>query len=434
MALPQKKYSKFLQIKNSTNLDNAQYSNLNTNINGFEFNNRTKELYEYFMPNNNVPMTPKDLYPNQQKQQKGFCLGNFNNVNPNFITNINPNNNLNNGQNFIANSNPNNNFNNNPNFKANNNPNNNFNNNPNFIGNINIIKPNNQGNFVERNKVKNNIRNERYENQQVNYYNNEIIPANKFNRRSNGIKDEIANENIIKNESCSLYENNDNLKIPTEDILKCKNPQYKKNYYENNKEENNILNNNNNSNNIKYVNYNALNGRTNEMLDKELNKGNNSEKVDGFTEAALNNGDNKYDEYTEKVLNKTLGFNIISNNGIVPNAPYIDQLSFINKKKYQKINNGNSNQMLNNINLMNNNSKNIHSRNFSSKRRTNGLNKDENYRNNDANKIRDCRSYDRNSTKDSFSRTFFMNGNSIAGISGDQIAFMKFKNGMKINM
>ena len=426
--LRQKNNNIFLQIKNSTNIGNAQYSNLNTHINSFEFNIRTKELNEYFKPNNNVPMTPKDLYPNQQKQQKGFFLGNFNNVNPNFITNINPNNNLNNGQNFIANNNPNNNF--------NNNPNNNFNNNPNFKANINgIITPNNQYNFVERNIVQNNIRNERYENQQGDYYNNEITPANKFNRRLNGIQDEIANENIIKNESCSLYGNNDNLKIPTEDILKCKNPQYMEKYYENNKEEgftefmveNNILNNNNNQNNDKYINYNVLNGPTKDMQDKALNKGNNSEKVDNFTEIELNNGDNKYDEYTEKALNKTLGFNINNNNGNAPNAPYIDQLSFINKKKYQKINNGNSNQMLNNINLMNNNSKNIHSRNFSSTRRTNGLNTEENYWNNDANKTRDSRSVDRNSMKDSFSKTFFMNGN----ISGDQIAFMKFKNGMK---
>ena len=331
MNLPQKRHNRYLLVKNNTNLDNAQFSNINTNIDSSEFNNRSRDLYKYFAPNNNVSMTPKDLYSNQQKQPKAFFLGNFNNV-------INPNGNINNNSNFIANSNP----------------NNNFNNNQNFITNINGNNmPNNQDNFVLKNIVQKNIRNDRYENQQGNYYNNEIISSNQFNRRSNGIQDEIANKNIIKNESCSLYGNNDNLIIPTEDILKCKNPQYMKNYSENNKEENNILNNNNNSNNIKYVNYNALNGRTKDMLDKELNKGNNNEKVDGFIESALNNGDNKYDEYTEKVLNKTLGFNIISNNGSIPNAPYIDQLSF------KKINNGNSNQMLNNINLMNNNSKNI---------------------------------------------------------------------------
>lgn len=115
MNIPQKKYSVFLQVKNNTNLDSAQYSNINTNINSFEFNNRNKELYEYFTPNNKVPMTPKDLYPNQQKQQKGFFLGNFNKVNnpncnmnnnPNFITNINPNGNMNNNPNFITNINP----------------------------------------------------------------------------------------------------------------------------------------------------------------------------------------------------------------------------------------------------------------------------------------------------------------------------------------
>lgn len=264
------------------------------------------------------------------------------------------------------------------------------------------------------------------------------MPANKFTRRSNGIQDEIANKNIIKDESCSLNGNNDNLKITTEDILKYKNLQYIKKYYENKKEEitdvmveNNIVN-KDNPNNDKYKKYNILNAPTKDILDKALNKGNNSEKVDDFTEAALNNGDNKYDEYTEKVLNETLSFNINNNNGNEPNASFFDQLSFINKKKYQKVNNRNSNQMLNNINMMNNNSRNTnHSRNYSSTRRTNGLNTEENYRNNDANKTRNSRSLYRNSTKDSFSRTFFMNGNSSVGIPGDQFAFMNFMNGMK---
>jgi hypothetical protein len=404
MFFQQKKNNVYVQFRNNTNLGNFENS---TNFKSFASNNRNQKLNGYYNPNNNIPITPKDLNSDHKSQEKAFNFIIFNNV-------INPSN----GQYNNIDINMNNNMNHNPNNISNNNEH---------------YFPKNQSNFKMDNIGQNNIgnnTNERYSNQQVINY-NEINQNIQFNGGANGIQDKRSHENIIKEQSCALINpegNLDNLKVPTDQILCKKNPQYYKQYYEKKTSEgstdlmveNNILN-NNNPNNNKYINYNILNGPTKDKLDKALNNENNSSE--------------KFDNFTGNALKETLGFNINNNNGNTINNDYSSQLSFTVGKyqnNYYKVNNGNSNPKYNNINLMSNN--NFHSRNNSSTKRSNRFNTGENYNINGAYDPRKRASSCENQKNEIFSKTFFMKGINNVGISGDQLVFKKFKNGMKINL
>jgi hypothetical protein len=281
------------------------------------------------------------------------------------------------------------------------------------------------GNIGQNNKV-NFMPNDRYNNQQFNY--NEINTGPQFNGGSNGNQDKRSTENNFKEQSCTLTNsegNNDNLKVSTNKILCQNNPQYMK-CFENKKKDmeiNNIINNNDFQNKNKFVNYNILNGPTKDMLDKALNNGNNKSE--------------KFDSFTGKALNENLGLNINNNNnnGNTQTNNFRDQLSFTcrnNRNNYRKENNGNSNQLNNNINLIGNNNNKNHSRNNSSIKRSNGLNTEENYMNNNPYDSRKRASSYKNQKNEIFSRTFFTNGNNNVEISGDQIAYLKFKKEMKM--
>ena len=398
-CLPQKKHSLYNEAKNNIFLSRNQ--NPNSNIESFAFNDRTRYLGQYFNPNNNVHITQKNLFPNSINQPSAVIINNINNAiyqqinNINNINNINPNN----IQSFNGNI---------------------------FLNNQNSFKMANVG----QNNIGNNMANGRYENPQDSNY-NESYNFNPMNGGSNGIQEKRSAENILKDQSCTLINlegKTDNLKGSTDKILCQNNPQYKECYETKKNEgstefmvENNILNNNELTNNNKYVKYDVLNGTTEEMLDNALNNGNNTNA--------------KLDPFTGKALNKTLGFNInnTNNNVNTSNNSFRDQLSFTNrnlKTNYNNANNRNSNQMFNYTNAMGNNNRNNYSRNRTPSKVINGLNTEENYRNNDVYKSRN-RSIGKSSTKDSFSKTFFMNGNNNIEISGDQIAFWKYKNGIK---
>ena len=407
---PQKKYSLYNEAKNNIFLIMNQ--NPNSNIESFAFNNRTRALGQYYNPNNNVQITPKNLFQNRINEPSAVIINNINNDIYQKINNINNVNNVNNINNL--------------NNINNNNPNNIQSINGNiFINNQNIFKMFNVG----QDNIGNNIANGRYENPQDSNY-NESYKFNRMNDGPNGIQEKRSAEKILKDQSCTLNNpegKKDNLNGSTDKILSKNNPQYKE-YYGTKKNEgskefmvgNNILNNNELKNNKKYVKYDVLNGTIEGMLDNELNNGNNTNE--------------KFDSFTGKALIE-IGFKINNNNNNVntSNNSFRDQLSFINKNlknNYNNANNGNSNQMFNYTNAMGNNNRNNYSRNRTPSKVINGLNTEENYRNNDVYKSIN-RSIGKSSTKDSFSKTFFMNGNNNIELSGDQIAFWKYKNGIK---
>ena len=395
-----KKHCVYAEVKKNVFLSNAQ--NQNINAESFAFNNRIR-WSECFNPNSNVPMTPKNIYPNPINPESAVIINNTNNINNAIYPYYQKNNNIN--------SNINSNFNNNINNKINNNI---YNNNQNYISNNNgNIFPNNINSFIFGNlgqgNIGNNMPNGRYENQnqQESIY-NETYKFNLMNGGENGIQDNRPIENDHKVQDFTLINPELEKTVKTTDIfLRQNNPQYKKCYESNNNEnstdvmvENIILNNNNFPNNNININYDDLKRPTEKMLDIAFDN--------------INNTSEQFDRDTGKALNETLGFNINNNNN------RNNKLSFTSsdlKNNYNNVSNGNSNQMFNNTNAMGNNNKNNYSRNRTPSKVINGINTVENYWNNDAYRSRN-RSVDKNSTKDSFSKTFFMNGNNNIGPSG----------------
>ncbi len=76
--LPKKKHCVYAEVKKNIFISNAQ--NQSINAESFAFNDKTR-LGEYFNPNNNAPMTPKNIYPNHINPQSPVIIKNTNNIN-----------------------------------------------------------------------------------------------------------------------------------------------------------------------------------------------------------------------------------------------------------------------------------------------------------------------------------------------------------------
>ena len=75
---PKKKHCVYAEAKKNVFLSNAQ--NQNINAESFAFNNRIR-WSECFNPNSNVPMTPKNIYPNPINPESAVLINNTNNIN-----------------------------------------------------------------------------------------------------------------------------------------------------------------------------------------------------------------------------------------------------------------------------------------------------------------------------------------------------------------